>query len=87
MSNKNPLVQFTAALVCLFVLQSVFAKEANQVMPQVEEIVVSGFRDKPARNHNTRIRVLKQEDVDSATVAHFEELVQLVPNINLSGEG
>ena len=87
MSNKEPLLQFTAAIVCLFVLKAVFAEDVSQVMPQVEEIVVSGFRDKSARNLNTSITVLNQDDIDSATVAHFEELVQLVPNINLSGEG
>ena len=87
MSNKEPLMQFTAAILCLFVLQEVFAEDGSQVMPQVEEIVVSGFRDKSARNLNTSITVLNQDDIDSATVVHFEELVQLVPNINLSGEG
>ena len=87
MSNKKPLLQFTAAIVCLLVLKAVFAEDVSQVMPQVEEIVVSGFRDKSARNLNTSITVLNQDDIDSATLVHFEELVQLIPNINLSGEG
>ncbi len=87
MSNKEPLMQFTAAILCLFVLQEVFAEDGSQVMPQVEEILVSGFREKSARNLNASITVLNQDDIDSATVVHFEELAQLVPNMNLSGEG
>ena len=67
MSNKKPLLQFTAAIVCLLVLKAVFAEDVSQVMPQVEEIVVSGFRDKSARNLNTSITVLNQDDIDSAS--------------------
>ena len=87
MGNRKSLLQFTAAIVCLFVLNTVFAEDASPVVPQVEEIVVSGFRDEPARALNTGITVLNQDAIESATLVHFEELVQLVPNMNLSGEG
>ena len=87
MSKKTLLLQLTAAIFCLFVLKTVFAEDASPLTPQVEEIIVSGFRDETARNLNASITVLNQDTIDSATLVHFEELVQLVPNMNLSGEG
>ena len=87
MSKKTLLLQFTAATFCLFVSKAVFAEAASPVIPPVEEIIVSGFRDETARNLNASITVLNQDAIDSATLVHFEELVQLVPNMNLSGEG
>ena len=87
MSKKALLLHFTAAIVCLFVSNTVFSETASPVIPLVEEIVVSGFRDQSARNLNTSITILNQDAIDSATLVHFEELVQLVPNMNLSGEG
>ena len=87
MSNTKPLLHFTAAIFCLFVSKTVFAETASLVRPPVEEIVVSGFRDETARNLNASITVLNQDAIDSATLVQFEELVQLVPNMNLSGEG
>ena len=87
MSKKTLLLQFIAAIVCLFVSKTVYSETASPVIPSVEEIVVSGFRDQPASNLNTSITILNQDAIDSATLVHFEELVQLVPNMNLSGEG
>ena len=87
MSYRKPLLPFAAAIFCLFVFTTVFAEDASPLMPQVEEIIVSGFRDETARNLNASITVLNQDTIDSATLVHFEELVQLVPNMNLSGEG
>ena len=87
MSKKTLLLQLTAAIFCLFVLKTVFAEDASTGMLPVEEIIVSGFRDETARNLNASITVLNQDTIDSATLVHFEELVQLVPNMNLSGEG
>ncbi len=53
----------------------------------LEEIVVSGYRATSPLELDASLTVLDQESIRLATVEHFEELVQLVPNMNLSGEG
>jgi outer membrane receptor protein involved in Fe transport len=53
----------------------------------LEEIVVSAFRQVAALEMDTSITVLNAETIREASVANFEELVPLVPNMNFSGEG
>ena len=53
----------------------------------LEEIVVSGYRRVSPLELGTSLTLLDRETISLATVAHFEELVQMVPNMNLSGEG
>ena len=52
-----------------------------------EELVVSGYRPQPSFELDTSITVLDSEVIRQASLANFEELVQLVPNMYLSGEG
>ena len=52
-----------------------------------EEIVVSGYRPTTTRELDTSISLLDKETLDAVTVEHFEELVRLIPNMSLSGEG
>lgn len=53
----------------------------------LEEVVVSGYRSTTPLGLNASLTLLGKETVQLATVEHFEELVQMVPNMNLSGEG
>jgi len=60
---------------------------ANDSAPVLEEIVVSEFRPVLATDLNTSITQLNQDTIENAALAHFEELIPLVPNMNWSGEG
>lgn len=53
----------------------------------LEEIVVSGYRMRSLVDSGASMTLFDQETIQRATVAHFEELIQMVPNMNLSGEG
>ncbi len=52
----------------------------------LEEIVVSGYRLATPLETDGSITVLDQATIERATLANFEELVPLVPNMNYSGE-
>jgi len=67
----------------LCVAPPVFAEDAGVL----EEVVVSGYREQPLREAGLSVSVLNAEIIAQASVAHFEELIPLVPNMNLSGEG
>jgi outer membrane receptor protein involved in Fe transport len=58
---------------------------ANRQIP--EEIVVSAYRPVAAMELGTSISLLDSETINEFSLSHFEELVQLVPNMYLSGEG
>ena len=53
----------------------------------LEEVVVSEFRRETPLELDSSVTVLGRETVREAALQHFEELVELVPNMNWSGEG
>ncbi len=54
----------------------------------VDEIVVTAdFRERPVRELPSSVSVLDAEFIEATAVQHFEELVNLVPNLNWSGDG
>lgn len=54
----------------------------------LEEIVVTAdFRERLASELPASITVLAEETIKEAAVQHFEELIQIVPNLNWSGDG
>jgi len=61
--------------------------EANSPDSVLEEIIVSGYRSTSPLALDASLTLLDQETIQLSTVEHFEELVQMVPNMNLSGEG
>jgi outer membrane receptor protein involved in Fe transport len=65
------------------------AEFADQLNPEsvLEEIIVSGYRLTSPLELDTSLTLFDRETIQQATVEHFEELVQMVPNMNLSGEG
>ncbi len=69
---------------------AVYCAEFNEAdLPDLilEEIIVSGYRSTSPLELNASLTLLGQETIQLSTVEHFEELVQMVPNMNLSGEG
>ena len=53
----------------------------------VDEVVVSTFRETGAERLPTSITVLDGQSIRDSSVQHFQELIQLVPNLNYSGDG
>ena len=53
----------------------------------LEEVVVSEFRRETPLELDSSVTVLGRETVREAALQHFEELIELVPNMNWSGEG
>jgi outer membrane receptor protein involved in Fe transport len=51
-----------------------------------EELVISGYRPVTTQELDTSITLLDTATIELATLANFEQIVQLVPNMNLSGE-
>ncbi len=54
----------------------------------VDEIVVTAdFRERPARQLPSSVSVLDGGFIEASAVQHFEELVNVIPNLNWSGDG
>lgn len=54
----------------------------------LEEIVVTAdYRERTAAELPASISVLDAQVINDAAVQHFEELIQLIPNLNWSGDG
>ncbi|MFW2405279.1 MAG: TonB-dependent receptor [Gammaproteobacteria bacterium] len=69
------------AVTCLSVPAS-----AEEIV-YVDELVVSAFRETGAERLPSSISVLDSEVIRNTTVQHFQELIELVPNLNYSGDG
>lgn len=74
------------AFCSIIVLSSAFACSASAEDKVLEEIVVSAYRQVAALEMDTSLTVMSAETIAAASIANFEELVPLVPNMNLSGE-
>jgi outer membrane receptor protein involved in Fe transport len=56
--------------------------------PAVEEVVVTAtLREQSLADLPASVAVLDAENIEAASLQHFEELAALVPNLNWSGEG
>ena len=77
---------FSSRIFIAFTL--VVLADATLADGPIEEIVVTAdFRERPASELPTSVSVLEAEFIEDAAVQHFEELVNLVPNLNWSGDG
>lgn len=71
-----------------FVVFGLFFPAASPAQQVLDEIIVTAdFRERAASELPASISVLDQQTVREAAVQHFEELIQLVPNLNWSGDG
>ena len=72
-------------LCCLSVLVFPAASPAQEVLEEI--IVTADYRERAASEMPAIISILDQQTINEAAVQHFEELIQLVPNLNWSGDG
>ena len=80
--NQTFSARFFVALLSLLLASSAVAEEA------IDEIIVTAdFRGRSANELPVSVSVLDATFVEATAVQHFEELVQLVPNLNWSGDG
>jgi len=71
-----------AALFYLCLPLSVLAEDV------LDEIVVTAdFRERPVSELPSSVTIITAELIEEAAVQHFEELVNVVPNLNWSGDG
>lgn len=70
-----------ALLLTTFVLPAVAVEAIDEI------IVTADFRGRAASEIPASVTVLSAEFIEQAAVQHFEELVNVVPNLNWSGDG
>lgn len=76
---------FIAALFC-FPAKALAVEEPGS--DPIDEIVVTAdFRERPVKDLATSVSVLDAEFIQKTAVQHFEELIDVVPNLNWSGDG
>ncbi|MBT8089544.1 MAG: TonB-dependent receptor [Gammaproteobacteria bacterium] len=76
---------FGAALSLILALPSVAAETDSD--PVDEIIVTADFRERTVNELPASISVLGAEFIEQSAVQHFEELINVIPNLNWSGDG
>jgi iron complex outermembrane receptor protein len=71
----------------IFVIPPLLANAAAAQSTVPEEIVVSGYRPLASFELDASTTVFDTATIKQTTISNFEELVPLVPNMSLSGEG
>ena len=67
-------------LVCL-------AAPTHAQQPIDEIVVTADFRERPLSELPASVSVLNDAFIEEVAVQHFEELVNVIPNLNWSGDG
>ena len=80
--NKIHFARISSALLLVFLAGSALADEALD-----EIIVTADFRERAVTELPASVTVLDAEFIEETAVQHFEELVNVVPNLNWSGDG
>ena len=80
---KQP--SFARVSAALFAVFLAFSAVADDVVDEI--IVTADFRGRAASELPSSVTVLSAEFIEQAAVQHFEELVNVVPNLNWSGDG
>jgi iron complex outermembrane receptor protein len=84
---RDPNMHNTTILLPFLAVSLLFQPDASAQEQPPEELVVSGYRTVSPLELDTSITLLDADTIQGAAISNFEELVQLVPNMNLSGEG
>ncbi len=72
--------------ICLaFALVLPAASPAQEVLEEI--IVTADYRERAVADLPVVISILDQRTINEVAAQHFEELIQLVPNLNWSGDG
>ena len=82
MSVQDAVVRRIAASCLVFIAASVSAQE-----PLDEIVVTADFRGRSIDELPASATVIDADQVETAAVQHFEELIYAVPNLNWSGDG
>lgn len=77
----------TGFTVGLIVLASACMVAADDVVPLDEIVVTADFRERPSAALPSSVTVLDEGFINETAVQHFEELINVVPNLNWSGDG
>lgn len=72
-------------LACSMLVCSVAVADTDPANQTVEEVIVSDFRPANAQDVAASIAILGEDFINDTSVQHFEELTQLVPNLNWAG--
>jgi len=82
--NRRHLLPFPGTLFTSLLLAASAVAQAQAI----EEIVVTAdFRERAASEIPASVTTLDAEEVEQLAVQHFEELINVVPNLNWSGDG
>jgi outer membrane receptor protein involved in Fe transport len=80
--KNQPNARIPAALLSVLLPCTAIADET------IDEIVVTAdFRERPANELPTSVSVVSGDDIREAVQQHFEDLVNVIPNLNWSGDG
>ena len=83
MSKTNPVLVLGTLSASLLAAAPLTAPAQD-----IEEIVVTAdFRERPASDMPASVTVLAAGEIEQLAVQHFEELINVVPNLNWSGDG
>ena len=83
MSRTNPVLVLGTLSASLLAAAPLTAPAQD-----IEEIVVTAdFRERPASDIPASVTVLAAGEIEQLAVQHFEELINVVPNLNWSGDG
>lgn len=85
MNSRSNVRYFAATLLIALATLSLAAEETPETLDEI--IVTADFRDRPAKVLPASVSVLTADFIETAAVQHFEELVDVVPNLNWSGDG
>jgi outer membrane receptor protein involved in Fe transport len=78
----------TALVHCAVSASLLLAAPLTVSAQAIEEIIVTAdFRERPASEMPASVTVLDASKVGQLAVQHFEELINMVPNLNWSGDG
>lgn len=83
MTRSHPVLYLGAVFSSLVLIPAVGISSDT-----LEEIIVTAdFRERAARELPASITVLTADQFEQYTIQHFEELINVVPNLNWSGDG
>ncbi|MCP4303125.1 MAG: TonB-dependent receptor [Gammaproteobacteria bacterium] len=74
-----------ASLLFILALSSQAVESADDPIDEI--IVTADFRERPVNELPASVSVLDAEFIEQNAVQHFEELVNVIPNLNWSGDG
>ena len=76
---------FAAALLSSLASYSYSSEHDNDVLDEI--IVTADFRERSIKEMPASISVVGAEFIEETAVQHFEELIEVIPNLNWSGDG